>query len=451
MEKITPRPYQTRAVRQALALTRAGKKVLVNSPGGSGKTVMIAMIVKRGLAQKKTVLVVAHRRELLAQARHHLERMGVRREVIGGDGSPVQVLGIAIAVKRAAPADYILIDEAHRAAAATYLKLVAAHRHARVIGFTATPTRLGGKGLQDAFDELITVSSIPRLIKKGVLSKPVCFTDKESLLPNLLNLSKSHGDYLVSQLFSRVSTRHIVGGIVENIKRHARGDRVLLFAVNRKHARICADQLNEGGVLANYADGEMPDKERDAAIEAFRAGRVQVLCNCLLLGEGFDLPDCRVVVMAAPTMSYVKFQQQAARVMRPHKKRAVLLDHARNISRHWLPYFERKFTLEGGLQKGDPVARPKTCSSCFAIGVIGARVCENCGHMFPRKERKLPVEIEKELTEFSVAKSDIMSRVREYARKNKCPDFLRRVQLGFKETGVLIVQALNSRGTQAEE
>lgn len=445
MEKLKPRPYQVGAVRKAWGRTSRGKRVLVSAPGGSGKTVMIALMVKRAHGKRMRALVVAHRRELLDQARTHLLRIGVPGTCIGLVGAPVQVLSVLVARRKATPVDIIFIDEAHRACATSYREIIRANPRARVVGFTATPTRLDGKALKGVFDELITVSSIPRLVKKGLLSRPMCFTDKEALLPNLLNLRKAQGDYAFTQLFGRVSPRRIVGGMVENYKKHGGGERALLFAVNRRHAALCAETFIKEGVPAGYVDGKMPLRQRESAIDAFRSGRTRVLCNCLLLGEGFDVPDCRVVIMAAPTLSYVKFQQQAARAMRPHRRRAVLLDHARNIARHWLPYIERKFTLDGGLEKGDPSCKPKTCPLCYAIVSALAVLCENCGHVFVKKERTLPKELTRELTEVGRAKSEIMDRVREYAKKNKCPAFVRRVEAAFKRGESLIASAFQQR------
>ena len=191
------------------AVNAAIRSILLVAPTGSGKTVMGSAIIKRYVDQHKSVLVLAHRREIITQTSAKLFASGVSHGIIqAGYPShplrPVQLASIqtldARALRGSMPlplADIVVIDEAHHTPARTYRKILEAYPNARVLGLTATPCRGDGRGLGDDFDTIIECPQVDDLIELGKLVKPIYYTTPG---PDLRGVHTRGGDYVESEL-----------------------------------------------------------------------------------------------------------------------------------------------------------------------------------------------------------------------------------------------------------
>jgi superfamily II DNA or RNA helicase len=349
------RDYQMHAVEATRMCIRRGvRRVLVNAATGAGKTVIAAAIVRGAMEKGKRVLFLAHRRELIMQCCAKLVEAGIADfgvimagERLAQAAAPVQVASIQTLLRRDLPlADLLIIDEAHRASAGSYRTVLANYPDAVVLGLSATPERLDGRGLDDLFDELIVVESVPGLIERGYLLAPVCYVGPTG---DLSGVRTRRGDYDEAQLAAAMDRPRLVGDIIGNWMRLAHGRPTVVFATSVAHAEHITLEFFAAGVPAACVSGETPLAQREAIIADWRAGVIQVVTNVLVFTEGFDMPELECCILARPTQSVTLYLQMVGRVMRPapNKVRALVLDHAGCCVRHGGPHLHREWSLEG--------------------------------------------------------------------------------------------------------
>ena len=426
-----PREYQQRAIDRVLELFEAlVRRVLFVLPTGGGKTVFAAALIKIFLARGQRVLMLAHRRELIKQAFCKLVRSGVSPADIGvimagtshrvvdgaapppeqldddelwrlyarrRPGAPVQVGSIdTFRNKIPPPADLVVVDEAHRALAKSYCDVQVAYPEAFFVGLTATPVRADGKGLRDAFDEMIVVSTFMELVELGFLVEPLCYGVSAAKRVDLRGVKKSGGDFKADDLAKVVNRGELVGDLVEHYLERGEGMPALAFGVNVEHSKHIAQRFNAAGIPARHVDGNTDTTERDAAIRALRAGEVKVLCNCNVFSEGTDIPEVKVIILGRPTLSLALFLQQCGRGSRPFEGLPfIVLDHAGSCSSFGLPQWDQEWSLDGRKKRETATVRlppTKDCPDCFAMVAPATRVCPGCGHVFAEPEASTPEE-----------------------------------------------------------
>jgi len=379
------RRYQQIGVETILA--SSVRRLLVVAPTGSGKTVVIAALCRKLVADGRRVLVVAHRRELINQTHDHLLELGVSDVGVvmasddraDGDAA-VQVASIDTLRRRTAPpSDVVIIDEAHRAMAESYVKLADLYPDARIIGFTATPWRHDGKLLLDAFDDVFVAAKPSELVKAGHLTAPVIFTVPSDAI-DLRGVKVRGGDYAPEELSSRMNTPRLVGSITGEWAKHAKGRRTVVFGIDRAHARSIADAFKQRRVAVEYLDGDTPLAERAGMLSRLESGKTRVVVNVNVLSEGWDMPPCKCLVLARPTRSLTFYLQQAGRILRPWEgERPIILDHAGNALRFGFPHTDRDYKLAAHRATSTGEAPCKRCDGCGAVVNAGARVCPECG------------------------------------------------------------------------
>jgi DNA repair protein RadD len=384
-----PREYQQTAISAAKASLDAGKCPILAAPTGAGKTFMGVRIAQ---AAARRTLWVAHRRELIFQARDAVEEAGGDAGlVLAGEpenvAAPFQVASVQTLIRREAPpADLLVIDECHHARGATYLRLIA--KYPRRLGLTATPFRLDGKGLRGAgFDDIIVSAYADDLCAAGTLHAPTVYAGAS---PDLGGVKVTAGEYNLAGLSERSNTVVLVGNVVETWKRLASGKRTVVFAVDVAHgASLCA-RFVENGIAAELVTGETPKPEREASIARLAAGITLVLVNCMVFTEGWDLPALEVAVVARPTASRNLHLQMLGRVMRAcaGKDGAMVLDHAGNWKRHGKVTDRLVYDLDDKVKVKDAkAATQKECPECALVIPMAARKCPSCGHVFVGETR----------------------------------------------------------------
>jgi len=366
MSALSLRPYQVDKISEARGLMAQGKKsICLVSPTGSGKTVICAYIIQSALAKSKRVLFLAHRRELIDQCAAKLRDLGIwdYNVVLSGHphsrnpDAPVQIASIQTLIRRAfPPADLIAIDEAHHAASGSYQTLLKNYPDAYVLGLTATPERLDGKGLDSIFQDLLNVATVPELIANGFLVAPQCLGPSPEAVASLkAALAKVHtrgGDYAEDELSEAMDSPTLVGDIVTHWREWGTGQKTIVFAASIAHSQHIVAQFQAAGVAAAHLDGTMSLPEREGVLSAWR-GELQVVSNVQVLTEGFDFPELSCCILARPTKSVALYLQMVGRVLRtaPGKQGAIILDHAGNVIEHGPPQIERVWTLQGSAKK----------------------------------------------------------------------------------------------------
>ncbi|HNQ22469.1 MAG TPA: DEAD/DEAH box helicase [Phycisphaerae bacterium] len=370
------RDYQERAVEQVLE--KLDRRPILVSPTGSGKTTMATEIVERlGVP----TLWMAHRKELIDQAAERLNAHGLHAGILmaGYQSDPdarVQVASVQTLVRRnKPPAGLVIVDECHHAAAETYQNILSEYTGAVLIGLTATPFRLDGRGLGDLFGEMIIAAWSDELCDSGVLHKPRVWASKA---PDLRGVRVVAGDYSIGALAARTNTAELNADIVETWHKRAAGRRTVAFAVDIEHSEAITEAFRRADVPAEHLDGTTPRSERDAILQRLADGETVVVSNCMVLTEGWDLPALECAIIARPTASLNLHLQMIGRVMRAchGKDGAIVLDHAGNHHVHGLVTRRLDYTLS---DEKVGFSEP-----------LGLRRCGQCGLLFETSEPRCP-------------------------------------------------------------
>ena len=385
------RPSPFHAPRRALNdNTTLGGNVLLVVPTGGGKTVVFAEIAR--LEQRRRVLIVAHRRELIRQASAKLTAAGVPHGIIA-PGYPVtdhavQVASVQTLARRPDRMrgyGVIIVDEAHHSVAGAWRKVIDANPGARVMGVTATPLRLDGRGLGRAaggvFDSIVLGPTIAALQAEGFLVRARVFGPARKL--DVSGLRSRAGDFASEDVEVLMGRPQVVGDAVAEYGRLCPGKPAIAFCASVKHAEVVAAAFCAGGYHAVSVSGDSPDNVRDSAIAGLADGSVQVLCCADLISEGLDVPAVACVILLRPTKSLCLHVQQVGRGLRPadDKTELVVLDHAGNSFRHGLPDEVHEWTLEGRKKKRKDAPAIRQCPKCFAVH-RPAPACVQCGHTY---------------------------------------------------------------------
>lgn len=400
------RPYQAKGIQEIRDQLAAGKRrVLYQLPTGGGKTSITAFMMGSAARRNMSSFFIVHRRELLRQASETFWRVGIQHGKIeaGGRGishDPIQVASIDSLLTRMGKVRMpdvrmLVFDEAHHVVAGKWQKLIEAFPRAYIIGLTATPQRADGKGLADDFDVMVKGPTVRELTDDGFLVPATVFAPPLDV--DLKGLATRFGDYAQGALAERMDKPQIIGDTVQHYRRIAHGTRAIAFCVSVDHSRHVAREFAAAGYRAAHVDGSMDVRERDGLIAAFGRGDIEVLTNCDLVSEGFDVPALETAILLRPTKSLGLYLQQVGRALRtmPGKSRALILDHAGNVLRHGMPDQHREWTL-----KGDPLAKGRSqaereqeievirCPACFAAHLPMPR-CPGCGHVYEATPRQL--------------------------------------------------------------
>lgn len=403
---ISLRPYQSEAVDALRQAYRTGfRRPLLTSPTASGKTYMFCSITQGAAARGNRVCILVHRQELLAQTSASLDAIGVRHGCICASrgiraGEQVQVASVHTLVRRLSkvpPPDLIIIDEAHHAVAGAWGKILDAFPTAYLLGVTATPERLDGRGLGleygGVFDTLISGPGVANLIQGGYLSRPVYYAPPAASL-DLGAVHQRGGDFIRAEVTAAVGKSRVVGDSVAHYRRICPGAPAIAFCVSVAEAERTAESFRAAGYNAAPLDGTLSDGERSSRIRALGSGGLHVLTSCEIVSEGFDLPVVTTAILLRPTASLALHLQQVGRVLRVHpgKECSYVLDHVGNILRLGLAEDPREWSLAGRKKRARDVdggiIPNRQCPRCYAVHAPAPR-CPQCGHQYEIHAREL--------------------------------------------------------------
>ncbi|WP_373737887.1 DEAD/DEAH box helicase, partial [Jeotgalibaca porci] len=252
------------------------------APCGSGKSVMIAEIIRTATANKNKVLFIVHRQELIEQ----IEKTLIANEVDMDYVKLGMVQTIARRYKKMQRPDLIVVDENHHVLAQSYRNIIN-HFQTKVIGFTATPIRLNGSGLGDINDILIEEVDVDWLIEHKRLAP------FDYYMPNLIDSKKlkksSTGDF-DSKSIDAALGKMIFGDVIKQYRKLADNTQAIVYCHSIEFSKTVAKEFNDAGIPAKHVDANTPKSERSEIIQEFRDKKTMVLCNVDLFGEGFDVP-----------------------------------------------------------------------------------------------------------------------------------------------------------------
>jgi DNA repair protein RadD len=404
------RPYQIDIVAKFHACLSVGRRrIILVAPTGSGKTIIGADIIRSFVRTTKSVMVLAHRREIITHTSAKLHAAGISHGIIqaGFRSRPlelVQVASIQTLWTRAMhtgsmhlpPVDLLAIDECHHCPARTYRKIIDAYPNAILLGLTATPCRGDGRGLGSIFETLIECPQVPELIDQGYLVPTRVYAPVD---PDLRGVRTQAGDYVESQLAARMDRPQLVGDVISHWHRYGERRKTVAFACSVGHSIHIRDEFIKSGVRAEHIYGTTPKPERDASLARLASGEIELISNCMVLTEGWDMPEVGCCILARPTRKMGLFRQMIGRVLRPagDKPDAIVLDHSGAVFRHGFVEDRVEWTLDPDRRAESPQhqqrceehgSRLLECTNCGAIRVAG-EACSHCGFLPQRPPRAI--------------------------------------------------------------
>ena len=384
------RDYQKKGKSMLYESIRNGaRKICWVFPTGAGKSTIASSVVKDAILKKRKVLFVVHSKELVLQFKDRLKtQFGVSSGVImaGHKSEPydVQVASLQTLVRRPMPeAHIVIIDECHRAKSASYLKIVEHYSDRIIIGLTATPFRMDGKPLGDIFEEIVHPIKIQELVARGKLVPTEAHVPKDEV--DMSNVKTIAGDFAKDEMYARFNDKRILNGIVKNYKSIANGKKAIVFCCNVAHSKQIKESFEMEGIKCGQVDGTTSKVQREVNVEMFRVGQIKVLCNVGVYCEGFDIPDCEVVILGRATKSLGLYVQMVGRGLRPAegKKKCIVIDHGGNVLRHGFVEDYDSIEFDLNEKRKSKVMTPRKCKNC-GVGAMrrinAMMVCSCCSY-----------------------------------------------------------------------
>lgn len=452
--RLTLRPYQLEALDalDAHLVSREDNPCVV-LPTGSGKSLVMAEAIRRWQEgwPALRVMVLAHRQELVAQNAAEFLDLGTGQDVgvysaglkRKDEDHAITFAGIDSVFNKAGdfpPFDVVLVDEAHRIPArgeGKYREFVRVARlqnqNLRVVGFTATPYRMGCGPIchkDHILNQVVYEANVGALIAQGFLCLLRSKVGAET--PAMDGVKRnSGGDYIVSSLAEAAGRGDLVSRAVASAVGHIgrEGRRsVVWFCVDVEHCKSVSDALLSHGIHAPTVTGGTPGAERSRIVGMFRDRQISHVVNCNVFTEGFNVKHVDCIVLLRPTLSKGLYAQMVGRGLRTHpdKQDCLVLDYAHCIEEHG-PID----CLEAGEVKLE------VCATCREVFSRAVRICPRCGWEIPKEEveKREKAEAERKMHEARAAQAEILGRTPdvlavddvavELHRKEGSPDSLR--------------------------
>lgn len=307
---------------------------MMQMPTGTGKTVVLASLVKQFLNSNvdSPVLIVAHRIELIEQTGAFLSHFGIDYGVIARGKRPAKFRRVMVASVQTLSKNLdidlspslVVIDEAHHALAKTYRMLWTTWQEAKFLGLTATPYRMSGEGFTDLFEVLVDSWSVKQFIADGWLSSYDYYSirpdSEEQKEIDALKKRGADGDFQMKELREKLDVRPSIERLFDSFERLASPKKGIIYAIDIAHAEHIAEFYRLQGVNAIAISSKTPAKERTEVIRTFKEeNSIQILVSVDLFSEGFDCPDVEFIQLARPTLSLTKYLQMVGRGLRPCK------------------------------------------------------------------------------------------------------------------------------------
>lgn len=393
----TLHPYQTKLVNQARQkLAQGNNSVLLVSPAGSGKSVIIAEIARLATEKGGHVMFTVHRKELIQQITQTFLEDGV-------DLSRCTIMTVGRVAHRLGELPQptlIITDETHHSLAATYRKIYDYYADVPRLGFSASPWRLSGQGLGDVYETMVEGPSVKWLINHHYLAP------FDYYAPTLIDVKKlkksSAGDYSAKSI-DDANNRVIFGDVVKHYRKLADGRQAIIYAHSITESERVAAEFRSAGITARHVDSKTAPAVRENIMREFKKGKLTIISNVDLISEGFNVPDCGVIIMLRPTASLVLDIQQSMRGMRyKPNKRAVIIDHVANLYRFGLPDADREWSLDDRPSKKKKAGKSdgpaiKSCPQCFGVVAAQVKQCPLCGYTFKADGSDLEYDPDAEL------------------------------------------------------
>lgn len=407
------RPYQLEGVqslRHGFSLKL--RRQILHMATGSGKTKTALFMVMGAVAKGRRVIFICNRKALVNQASAVFHEAGVEHGIVQAENTrdlhhQVIIASIQSLKTRGIPSDIglIIFDEAHfTSGSAIALEIMIKHSLVPVIGLSATPYSKGlGRHIPELngpmYQNVVQPITIKELIKQGHLVDVDIYGPSEPDMGGYKLRNSAYGmDYSDEDSARANDTPELVGNIVENYIKHVYGEPTVVFASLVSHSKHIVNEFQTAGIPAAHIDAHTTDEERKEIFAQFEDGRIWVISNVGVCGEGWDSPKCKVMILARTTRSLIRMIQFCGRVLRPieGKDRAIIYDHSGTIANLGFPTDDFDIELdttdpkksEGAKEKDKKESLPKVCPECKFMKPAGIHKCPKCG-LIPQATRDI--------------------------------------------------------------
>ena len=416
MAEIKLRPYQEKAVSEIREALSRYRRVLFQSPTGSGKGVVVGTIASLSHQKGKRILIVCHRIEIVKQNIKQAERMGIecamispkQRNVPTSQAACAMVQTLQRRVQKEEWAEYLksidllMIDEAHIANFSWLFNYIS--DKCFVVGFSATPCRQGNAQPQLGLEyrALVTGVSIKELIAQGYLCRCKLYSIDAPKLDDV-EWDYARGDYALGQMVQKFQSRAKYVGAVDNYERLINGKKTIVFCCSSEQCIEITKAFNERGIKARYLLSSSFDEdseysgERAKLLDDFANGEFQVLCNLGCAVAGTDIPSIEACILMYATTSVSKYLQSVGRAARiaPNKNGVFYcLDFGGNYERLGRYEDDRSWGLWHNTSAGGGVAPTKICPQCGAMIAVMFQDCPFCSYHYPPKQEVYEAELQ---------------------------------------------------------
>ena len=391
------RDYQKQLKSYIYQLIRDGKKrILIYAPTGSGKTAILSSILSDALSRNKRSMLIIHRDFLVEQSRQAMIKTGISSDDIGiikagyreERDRMIQIAGLQSLQNRQTPdgLDLVILDECHSTAFFKHYQTIKQHSlNAVHLGFSASPWRLKSTdeyfGLH--FEAIAEGPGIGELIESGYLARPRYYGYGGLVDICKLDTNKS-GEFKESQMESEFIKSEVPKAVTEKILEMCDGRTGIIFNAGVEQSQIQTQLLNDAGIPTVHLDASTPFKERQMYFDKLSSGEIRCISSIGCLTEGFDVPSISFVVLSRATKSRALYIQMSGRGLRiaPDKIDCLILDFGGNVKRLGMLNKKVLITLEP-TPKHDDDSMLKECDNCHSMVSIFARICPECGYVFP--------------------------------------------------------------------
>lgn len=459
MSEIQLRPYQERAVGEIREALCRYKRVLFQSPTGSGKGVVVGTIASLSHQKGKRILIVCHRIEIVKQNIKQAQRMGIecsmispkQRNVPTTQASCAMVQTLQRRIAKQEWADYLqsidllMIDEAH---ISNFTWLFDYMRpDCFCVGFSATPCRMGQQPqLALEYRAMVTGVSIRELIEQGYLCRCKLYALDAPRMDDV-EWDYARGDYNLRQMSQKFQSRTKYVGAVDNYERIIKGKKTIVFCCSSEQTIELTKEFCKRGIKAKYLlsssfdeDSEYSD-ERAKLLKDFEDGEFDVLINLGCAVAGMDIPSIEAVILMYATTSVSKYLQSIGRAARiaPNKNGVFYcLDFGGNYERLGRYEDDRAWVLWHNTGAGGGIAPTKVCPQCGSMIAVMYQDCPFCGYHYPSRQEVYEAELQ-EIVE------------RKEGTKESLEQWVARKKLEGKKTNWILVNiCINNPDNQKE-
>lgn len=404
------RDYQQETVDLILNNIDKGiKKQLINSPTGSGKTVIASEVVKQLVEQGRRIFFVVANEPLIMQTYNKFIGIGLFPSIIKAgferyynESAKVQIVMIQSYSARVEKLpdlnpDVIIVDEVDFGFnGQMFKKLVKKHENAFIVGLTGTPITFKGY-LLPGFDFYHEVVTVRELQKRGYLSIDKNFIPATPDMSNVRVMTT--GEFNETELDETCSQSYFINDIVETYKKVNCGYRGIVFAISIGHGEKLQEAFCKAGIKTGLIHSKMKKFQVDYWMQAHRQGRIQLLVNVGKLTRGFDDVEIIDCIMARPTMSlalYLQMVGRAARLDSEGKHFFRHFDYAGNIERFGLWSEPRLYSPDQEVKR-EVEFRPIVCPSCFSVIYERTNTCPECDFILTQQQAQREREIQDNL------------------------------------------------------